>query len=106
MISSIIVTARAIVSESVSRSWPDERRPHVRDDRHTVVVGEILGIHERDDLAVSVELPEVQQRQVRAAAAAGAEDPGADRDRFDLVERNRADHSVNRPNSMSSSREE
>ena len=63
----------------------DQRRAHVGDDGDVVVVGQIHRVHERDDGALAIEPPHVQERQVRAAAATGAENPGADRERFDLV---------------------
>src|SRR5437660_686757 len=62
----------------------DQRRTHVGDDGHEVVVGEVHRIHQPHDHALAVEPAPVQQREVRAAAAAGAQDPGADRERLDL----------------------
>src|SRR5438094_130012 len=62
----------------------DQRRTHVGDDGHEVVVGEVHRIHQPHDHAVAVEPAHVQQREVGAAAAAGAQDPGADRERLDL----------------------
>src|SRR6266403_654334 len=62
----------------------DQRRTHVGDDGHEVVVGEVQRIHQTHDHAVAVEPAHVQQREVGAAAAAGAQDPGADRERLDL----------------------
>src|SRR6266480_3577676 len=59
-------------------------RAHVRDHRHEVVVAERHRVHEPADGALAVELAHVEERQVGAAAAAGAEDPGADRERLDL----------------------
>src|SRR5206468_3257824 len=62
----------------------DERRAHVGDDGHAVVVGEVHRVHQPHDDAVAVEAAHVEQREVRAAAPAGAEDPGADGERLDL----------------------
>jgi len=56
----------------------DERRPHVGDDRHQVVVGQLGRVHEPAHHALPVELAHVEEGQVRAAAAARAEDPGPD----------------------------
>src|SRR6267143_3577370 len=62
----------------------DQGRAHVGDDGHEVGVGEVHRIHQPHDHAVAVEPAHVQQREVRAADAAGAQDPGADRERLDL----------------------
>lgn len=50
-----------------------------------VVVGEILWIHQRDARAAVIQGEEVDVGEVRIAATAGAEDPGAGRQRFELV---------------------
>jgi hypothetical protein len=62
----------------------DQRGAHVGDDRDIVVVGQIHRIHERDDGALAIELPHVEQGEIGTAATAGAENPGADGERFDL----------------------
>ena len=63
----------------------DERRAHVGDDADPVVVAKVRGRHELDATALAIEHPHVEQRQIGIAAAAGAQDPGADRERFDIV---------------------
>ncbi len=63
----------------------DERRAHVGDDGDQVVVGQLGRVHQPAHDALPVELAHVQERQVRAAAAAGAQDPGADGEALDLV---------------------
>ena len=65
----------------------DERRPHVRHRRDPVVVRERVGRHQRDAMALGVEAAHVEEPEIGAAAPAGAEDPGADRERLDVVER-------------------
>src|SRR5439155_1191325 len=62
----------------------DEGRTHVRHDRDEIVVGEIVRIEQVDDGAGTVQLPHVEEAVIGTAAAARAEDPGADRERFDL----------------------
>src|SRR5205823_11694969 len=62
----------------------DERRPHVGDDGDEVVVREVQRVHQPHDDAVAIETPHVEQREVRAAASARAEDPGPDGQRLDL----------------------
>ena len=63
----------------------DQRRAHVGDDAYPVVVGEIGRIHQLHAIAFAIERTHVQERQVGIAAAAGAENPGADGERFDVV---------------------
>ena len=53
---------------------------------HQIVIGEVGRLHQLHAMAFLVERPHVQQRQIRIAAAAGAQDPGADGQRFDVVE--------------------
>ena len=65
----------------------DQRCAHVGDDAHPVVVGEVRRVHELDAIAFTIEGAHVQQRQIGIAATAGAEDPGADGQRFDVVGR-------------------
>ncbi len=65
----------------------DQRRTHVRHRRDPVVVGELLRRHQLHTTALLVEGPHVQQAEIRAAAAAGAQHPGANGQRFDVVER-------------------
>src|SRR5262249_49652684 len=62
-----------------------------RRDGNGLVVGERGRVEERDDLALAVEPSQVEEREVGTAPASGAEDPGADRERFDLVECDRPD---------------
>ena len=66
---------------------PDQRRAHVGDDRDPVVVGEIERRHQLDPVPLGIKPAHVEEAEIRAAAAAGAEDPGADREAFDVVER-------------------
>jgi hypothetical protein len=63
----------------------DQRRAHVGDDTHPIVIGKVGRVHELHAIAFAVEGAHVQQWQVGIAAAAGAEDPGADGQRFDVV---------------------
>ena len=65
----------------------DQRRTHVGDGADPVVVGEVGRIHELHAMAVAIERAHVEQRQIGIAAAAGAQHPGADGQRFDVVER-------------------
>jgi hypothetical protein len=58
---------------------PDQWRAHVGDDRDPVVVRQIERRHQRDPMPLGVEPAHVEQPEIGAAAAAGAEDPGADR---------------------------
>src|SRR5262249_4147391 len=68
----------------------DQRGPHVGDHGHEVVVVELGGVHQLADDALLVELAHVEEGQVRAAAAAGAQDPGADGQALDLVHGDRS----------------
>jgi hypothetical protein len=63
----------------------DQRRAHISDDAHPVVVGKVGRVHELDAIAFAIEGAHVQERQVGIAAAAGTENPGADGQRFDVV---------------------
>ena len=63
----------------------DERRAHVGDDADPVVVTEVRGRHELDATALAKEHPHIEHRQIGIAAAAGAQNPGADGERFDIV---------------------
>src|SRR5205085_7197290 len=58
--------------------------PHVGDDGDEAVIRERHRVHELHDDAVPIEAPHVEQREVRAAAPAGAEDPRPDGQRLDL----------------------
>jgi hypothetical protein len=51
------------------------------------LVGEVKGRHQLDTMPLGVEPAHVEEPGIRAATAAGAEDPGADRQRLDVVER-------------------
>ena len=64
----------------------DQRRAHVRHGGDPVVVGELVRRHELHAMALLVEGAHVQQPEIGAAAAAGAQHPGADGQRFDVVE--------------------
>ena len=64
---------------------PDQRRPHVGDDRDEIVVGEVERRHQLDAVPRGIQPAHVEQTEIRAAAAAGAEDPGADCQRLDVV---------------------
>ncbi len=65
---------------------PDQRRTHVGNRGDPVVVGQLGRRHELDPVAFLVERPHVEQAEIGAAAAAGAEHPGADGQRFDVVD--------------------
>ena len=73
----------------------DQRRAHVGDGADPVVVGEVGGIHELHAMAVAIERAHVEQRQIGIAAAARAQHPGADGERFDVVERELAQAHAN-----------
>ena len=64
----------------------DQRRAHVRHGGDPVVVGELGRRHELHAMALLVEGAHVQQPEIGAAAAAGAQHPGADGERFDVVQ--------------------
>ena len=68
----------------------DQRRADAGDDRHRVVVGQLFRIQQRDARALPRTGLQIEQRQVGIAAAAGAENPGAGRQRFELVAFDRA----------------
>ena len=70
----------------------NQRRPHVGHHRDPVVVGEIQRRDQFDAVPLGIEPPHVEEPEIRAAAAAGAEDPGADREAFDVVEGDRGCH--------------
>ena len=70
----------------------DERRPHVGDDRDPVIVGQLQRRHQLDPMPLGIEAAHVEQPEIGAAAASGAEDPGADRQRLDVVERQLPHH--------------
>ena len=65
---------------------PDQRRAHVGHGGHPVVVGQLRRRHELHAMALLVEGAHVQQAEIGTAAAAGAQHPGADGQRFDVVE--------------------
>ena len=71
---------------------PDQRRADAGDHGDEVVVGKVLRIHQRDARAVVVEAAEVDIGEIGIAAAAGAQDPGAGRQRFELVAPDLAHH--------------
>jgi hypothetical protein len=80
----------------------DQWRAHVGHRAHPVVVGEVGRIHQPHAMAVAIESPHVEQRQIGVAAATGAEDPGADSQRLDVVYRKLAQaHANTLLNSMS-----
>ncbi len=64
----------------------DQRRAHVGDDSDPVVVIEIERRHQLDPMAVGIEPAQIEQAEIGTAAAAGAQDPGADRQCLDVVE--------------------
>ena len=64
----------------------DQRRTHVGDGGDPIVVGQLAGWHELHAMALLVERAHVQQTEIGAAAAAGAEHPGADGKRFDVFQ--------------------
>jgi hypothetical protein len=68
----------------------DQRRAHVGDHGDHVVVVQLGGVHQMARDTLSVELPHVEQREVRAAPAPGAQDPGADGQALDLIQGDRS----------------
>src|SRR5204863_9813304 len=62
-----------------------QRRAHVGNDRDVVVVFERLRIHQEYARTLAIEPAHVDEAMIGAAPAAGAQDPGADRQRFDIV---------------------
>ncbi len=63
----------------------DQRRAHVGHGGNQVVVGEILRLQQRDAAPLCVEPAHIEQAEIGAAAAAGAQNPGADGEAFDIV---------------------
>src|SRR6266702_605325 len=66
----------------------DQWRPHVGDNRDTIVIVEIQRRHQLHAVALRVELAQVEQAKIGTAAATGAENPGADGEGFDILKRN------------------
>src|SRR3954447_319200 len=64
---------------------PDQRRAHVGHDRDPIVIGEVEGRDQLDPLPLGIQAPHVEEAEIRAAAAARAENPGADSETFDIV---------------------
>ncbi len=75
----------------------DQGRPHVGDDRDRVVVIEVEGGHQLDPMPLGIEPAHVEEAKIRAAAAAGAKDPGPDRKGFDIVRCDRGGHAREHP---------
>ena len=65
----------------------DQRRPHIRDHRHPILVGEVKGRHQHNTMPLGIEPAHVEEPEIGTPAAAGAEDPGADRQGLDVIER-------------------
>ena len=65
----------------------DQRRAHVGHGGDPVVVQKLVRRHELHAMALLVEGAHVQKAEIGAAAAAGAQDPGADGKRFDVIQR-------------------
>jgi len=65
----------------------DQWCPHIRDDRHPILVDEIQRRDQRHATPLGIEPAHIEKPEIRAATAARAEDPGADRQRLDVVER-------------------
>ena len=65
---------------------PDQWRAHVRDHRDPILVGEVERRDQRHPMPLGIKPAHVEEPEIGAAAAAGAEDPGADRKAFDVVE--------------------
>src|SRR6516162_10393279 len=82
-----ISTARAMLRLSARRSWPISGAPMFETTATQSLVGEVKGRHQLDTMPLGVEPAHVEEPGIRAATAAGAEDPGADRQRLDVVER-------------------
>src|SRR5262249_9065452 len=62
-----------------------QRRAHVRDDGDQIVVFERGGLHQRHTTPGAIELTDVQVGMVWTAAAAGAKNPRANRERLEIV---------------------
>ena len=62
-----------------------ERRAHRRDHRDVRVVGQVVGIDERDARAVPQEAADREVRVIRVPAPARAEDPRAGGERLEVV---------------------
>ena len=58
-------------------------------DGVTISKKEVERRHQLHAVALGIEPAQVEQAEIGAAAAAGAEDPGADRERFDFLEADR-----------------
>ncbi len=84
---SISRAARVMVWLSVRRSWPTSGAPMLATTPTQSVIVEVGRRHQMHATAFLVEGPHVEQGQVRAAAAAGAQHPGADGQRLDIVGR-------------------
>ena len=88
--SSIMVTASAIVLGSVSRSWPTSGAPMLETTATRSSSASSEASMSWQTMPLPVELAHVEQRQVRAAAAPGAQDPGADGEALDLLRGHRS----------------
>jgi hypothetical protein len=86
-----VSNGRATTLGSGSRSCPT-RRADPGDQGDRIVVGELLRIHQRDARTAVVQGEKVDVGEVGIAAAAGAEDPGTGRQRFELVASDLAHH--------------
>ncbi len=75
---------------------PHKRRAHVGDHRHHVIIGQILGRHQPYARAFGIQPAHIQQAKIGRTTAARAEDPGADRQRLDVLEREFAHHTSGR----------
>ena len=83
---------------------------HVRDllpggaREHTIVIIKIQRRHQLHAIAFRVEPAQVEQAQIGAAAATGAENPGADGKRFDILKRNLGENRLIHATSSSTAR--
>ena len=75
-----------MVRLSVSRSWPTSGAPMFETAATQSSSSELRGGHELHAMALLVEGPHVQKAEIGAAATAGAQNPGADGKRFDVVQ--------------------
>jgi hypothetical protein len=64
----------------------DQRRPHIRDHRDPIGVGDVKRRHQRDTVPLGIKPAHVQEPEIGTPATAGAENPGPDRQRLDIVE--------------------
>src|SRR6516164_2868246 len=64
----------------------DQRRPHIRNHSDPIRVGEVERRHQLDTVPLGIKPEHAQEPEIGTPATAGAENPGADRQRLDIVE--------------------